>query len=90
MRMQELMNLNQHFATGFNSALGDPKQLGHVSIEPPQRQGGGARGLLARLAGSKAKGVTLPTLPLDSYTMNHVLVFEADEDIRRQARGPCL
>jgi hypothetical protein len=77
LRMQELMNLNQHFGMSFNAALSDLKQLGHVTIGTGSR--GETGGFLARLSGSKGQ-----VLPLDSPTMHHVLVSDANEDVRRQ------
>ena len=78
LRMQELMNLNQHFGMSFNSALADPKQLGHVTVNTADSLGASG-GFFAR---AKSKGYELP---LDSPTMHHVLVTEANEDVRRQA-----
>ena len=62
----------------FNSALADPKQLGHVTVNTADSLGASG-GFFAR---AKSKG---RVLPLDSPTMHHVLVTEANEDVRRQA-----
>ena len=103
-RMQELMNLNQHFGMAFNTNLvsresgqlgrmcsafsasnmlmlqGNPKALGTVDLDGSE--GEGSRGIWSRLkGGSGGSG----RVPLDSQTMNHVLVTEPSEAIRKKA-----
>ena len=129
LRMQELMNLNQHFGMAFNQALvsclkdrlgfwagrewgaehshslggkkrtcarlltpqADPSQLGSVRIALPSQRRGSSGGFLARLRGQGNASTTLQevSVPLDSQTMNHVLVTEPDEGVRKKVRvGP--
>eukprot|EP00798_Chlamydomonas_sp_ICE-L_P019775 gene19775-26465_t len=76
-RMQELMNLNNHYSMAYNQALTDPAKVGSITLEssPSSTVGGFFSGLSDQ--GSRM-------LTLDSGSVNNVLVSERNANLRKQ------
>ncbi|GAX79131.1 hypothetical protein CEUSTIGMA_g6571.t1 [Chlamydomonas eustigma] len=88
MRMQELMNKNQHFSMAFNSAIISPGQLGSVALDYSRLPNisRDKQGMLAKLGAAVAghRRHSRATVALDSPSIHNVMINEADGEIRKQ------